>query len=66
MPSQRIQKPMPSLDITRAEAFLILWAETFRVRDGIVLMAHAAGVSKNRIHELTGIARTTIDRIVGK
>jgi len=30
----------------------------------MVLRALAAGVSKNRIHTLSGIARTTIDRIL--
>lgn len=33
-------------------------------RDRLVRNAHAAGVSKNRIHTITGLARTTIDRIL--
>jgi hypothetical protein len=33
-------------------------------RDDMVRRANAAGVSKNRIHVLTGIARTTLDRIL--
>ena len=33
-------------------------------RDGLVRAAHEAGVSKNRIYHITGIARTTIDRIL--
>lgn len=33
-------------------------------RDSRVLEAHNTGISKNRIHTLTGIARTTVDRIV--
>ena len=33
-------------------------------RDDLVRRANAVGVSKNRIHVLTGIARTTIDRIL--
>lgn len=33
-------------------------------RDNMVRRAAAAGFSKNRIHTLTGIARTTIDRIL--
>lgn len=37
------------------------WADG---RDDMVRRAQAAGVSKNRIHVLTGIARTTIDRIL--
>lgn len=45
-----------------AEAALTAWAQV--QRDELVRAAHAAGVSKNRIHVLTGIARTTIDRIL--
>ncbi|MCZ4506965.1 DUF6003 family protein [Streptomyces sp. ActVer] len=33
-------------------------------RDDMVRRARAAGISKHRIHVLTGIARTTIDRIL--
>jgi hypothetical protein len=45
-----------------AEAALQAWATV--QRDELVQAAHQAGVSKNRIHVLTGIARTTIDRIL--
>jgi hypothetical protein len=45
-----------------AEAALGAWATI--QRDELVQTAHQAGVSKNRIHVLTGIARTTIDRIL--
>jgi len=45
-----------------AEAALQAWATV--QRDELVHAAHQAGVSKNRIHVLTGIARTTIDRIL--
>jgi hypothetical protein len=45
-----------------AEAALQAWATV--QRDEIVHAAYRAGVSKNRIHVLTGIARTTIDRIL--
>lgn len=48
-----------------AEAELIAWAAARDRRDELVRTAHAVGVSKNRIHTLTGIARTTIDRILG-
>jgi hypothetical protein len=44
-----------------AEAALQAWATV--QRDELVQVAHQAGVSKNRIHAITGIARTTIDRI---
>lgn len=45
-----------------AEAALQAWATV--QRSELVQAAHQAGVSKNRIHVLTGIARTTIDRIL--
>jgi hypothetical protein len=34
-------------------------------RDGVVRAAVDAGLSKSEVHWLTGIARTTIDRIAG-
>jgi hypothetical protein len=47
------------------------WPLAFRARgwstvqrDELVHAAHQAGVSKNRIHAITGIARTTIDRVL--
>lgn len=46
----------------QAEAALQAWATV--QRDELVHAAHQAGVSKNRIHVLTGIARTTVDRIL--
>jgi len=45
-----------------AEAALQAWATV--QRDELVQAAHQAGVSKNRIFTITGIARTTIDRIL--
>jgi hypothetical protein len=33
-------------------------------RDDIVRAAYAAGFSKTKIHRLTGLARSTIDRIL--
>lgn len=52
---------MPTADAERA---LIEWATVANDRDRRILAAHAAGISKNRIHVLTGIARTTIDRVL--
>ncbi|SEN87435.1 hypothetical protein, partial [Nonomuraea pusilla] len=46
-----------------AEKALTEWAANNARRDELVRAARTAGVSKNRIHVLTGIARTTIDRI---
>ena len=34
-------------------------------RDGVVRAAIDAGLSKSEVHRLTGMARTTIDRIAG-
>jgi hypothetical protein len=40
--------------------------ETDETRDGLVLGAVSHGISKHRVHVLTGIARTTIDDILKK
>src|ERR1700728_1535320 len=50
--------------MTREEAEEALQAWATVQRDELVRAAHQAGVSKNRIFALTGIARTTIDRIL--
>lgn len=47
------------------ESALIRWAETVAARDELIRSAVAAGITKHRVHVLTGIARTTVDRIVG-
>jgi hypothetical protein len=47
-----------------AERLLIEWATVMRDRDVRVRAALAAGVSKMRVHQLTGIGRGTIDRIL--
>ena len=46
------------------EIELIGWAENNIRRDELVRSAVNAGVTKHRVHVLTGIARTTIDRII--
>lgn len=44
---------------------LVIWAENDARRNDLVFNAVAlGGLSKNRVHVLTGIARTTIDRII--
>ncbi len=47
-----------------AEQLLSEWAFVTRDRDNRVRWAVAAGVSKYRINQLTGIGRSTIDRIL--
>jgi hypothetical protein len=57
------------LTVRQAREMLTAWAaEQDAVasrRDGVVQAAIDAGLSKSEVHRLTGIARTTIDRIVG-
>jgi hypothetical protein len=47
-----------------AEHMLIEWVLVTRDRDNRVCRAVAAGVSKYRVNQLTGIGRSTIDRIL--
>jgi hypothetical protein len=47
-----------------AEEMLTEWVMVVRDRDNRVRWAVAAGVSKYRINQLTGIGRSTIDRIL--
>jgi len=58
-------------DTAKREAFrqaLHSWAERQRSdaqdRDGLVTGALAAGLSKEEVHVITGLGRTTIERIV--
>ena len=52
------------------EYALTCWATTRRqsdeTRDDLVRGAVRAGISKHRVHVLTGIARTTIDKVLAK
>jgi hypothetical protein len=48
----------------QAERELVAWTTANACRDDIIRAAYQAGVAKNRIHTITGIARTTIDRIL--
>jgi len=47
-----------------AQQRLIEWVTVTRDRDTRVRTAVAAGLSKHRVHRLTGIGRSTIDRIL--
>lgn len=47
-----------------AEAMLAEWTAVTHSRDERVRAAVAAGVTKHRIHVITGLARSTIDRIL--
>jgi hypothetical protein len=47
-----------------AERMLSEWVTVTRDRDTRVRAAVGAGLSKHRVHLLTGIGRSTIDRIL--
>jgi hypothetical protein len=47
-----------------AEQMLSEWVIVTRDRDARVRAAVAAGITKHRVHQLTGIGRSTIDRIL--
>ena len=47
-----------------AEDLLTEWVMVTRDRDNRVRAAVAAGVTKYRVNQLTGIGRSTIDRIL--
>jgi transposase len=47
-----------------AEQLLIEWAKVARDRDNRVRAAVGAGVTKLRVSQLTGLGRSTIDRIL--
>lgn len=51
-------------DRAAVERELMQYRRTVDGRDDMVRRARGAGISKHRIHVLTGIARTTIDRIL--
>ena len=48
----------------QAEQELAAWAAANEYRDDVIKAAYRAGVTKARIHAMTGVARTTIDRVL--
>ena len=55
----------PPITLEQAEAELAEWARIAPDRDQRVRRARAAGMSKYRINQITGITRPTLDRILG-
>jgi DNA invertase Pin-like site-specific DNA recombinase len=55
---------MSHLSDVAAEDMLRRWAEVHAKRDEVIKTAAAAGISVHRIHKITGVARTTITRIL--
>ncbi len=62
-------RSMTDLTVRQAREMLAAWAAEHDAvdsrRDEVVRAAVDAGLSKSEVHRLTGIARTTIGRIVG-
>ena len=62
-------RSVTELTVRKARQMLTAWAaghdavDSFR--DQVVRAAIDAGLSKSEVHRLTGLARTTIDRILG-
>lgn len=55
---------MVEVTVRQARELLIEWAAVVRSRDDRIRTAVESGLSKSEVHRLTGVARTTIDRIV--
>ncbi len=55
---------MVELTVRQARELLTEWATVVADRDARVITAYESGVSKAEIARLTGIARTTVDRIL--
>jgi hypothetical protein len=51
---------------TAAERDLQEWARVTGDRDNRIRAALAEGITKHRIHTITGISRATIDRILAR
>ena len=62
-------RSVTELTVRKARQTLAAWAAGQDAagsrRDGVVRAAIDAGLSKSEVHRLTGMARTTIDRILG-
>jgi hypothetical protein len=66
---KRSPRSVTELTVRKARQMLAAWAAEQDAagsrRDGVVRAAIDAGLRKSEVHRLTGIARTTIDRIAG-
>lgn len=53
-----------SAEDIQASQLLHMWAASYSMRNYVILRAHAAGIPVTEISRITGLARTTINRIV--
>jgi hypothetical protein len=56
--TRRREREFAAIDMLRS------WRKAHDARNDVIRAARDAGLSVKRIHELTGIARTTIDRLL--
>jgi len=63
MTDETVQKQIARIDNERA---LLYWGVNNRQRDILIRNAYELGTSKQRIHQLSGISRSTIDHILDK
>ena len=49
---------------SQAREALDAWSENYLTRDSVVRMAYRSGISLSEIFRRTGLARTTINRIL--
>ena len=66
---KRSMRSVTGLTVRQARELLAGWAAEQDAagsrRDGVVRAAVDAGLRKSEVHRLTGLARTTIDRVAG-
>ena len=55
---------MVEMTLREARELLAEYAEMAATRDQRIRTAHASGVSVMEIHKITGLARTTIQKII--
>jgi hypothetical protein len=57
-------RPQPGGSVRSHVAALKRWAQVYRKRDDLIRAASAAGVGVNEITRITGIAKTTVIRVL--
>jgi len=62
-PESRLQ-PQPGGSVRSHVTALERWAQVYRQRDDLIRAASAAGVGVNEIARITGIAKTTVIRVL--
>ncbi len=61
-----LQRPQSGGSVRSHVTALERWAQVYRQRDDLIRAASAAGVGVNEITRITGIAKTTVIRVLRK